>query len=82
MKILNKISVGLVKFYQKNISKNIGARCIYVPSCSNYAIDAFKKRSFFAAFYLVIKRLLRCNPLRRGGFDPVPDSKSILKWLA
>ncbi|MBO7525924.1 MAG: membrane protein insertion efficiency factor YidD [Clostridia bacterium] len=81
MKTFNKISVYIVKFYQKRISSGTRSRCIYIPSCSNYALDAFKKRSFFVAVFLVIKRLLRCNPLRRGGFDPVPDSKNVLKWL-
>lgn len=81
MKTFNKISISIVKFYQKRISSNTKPRCIYTPSCSNYALDAFKKRSFFVAVFLVVRRLLRCNPLRRGGFDPVPDSNKITKWL-
>jgi putative membrane protein insertion efficiency factor len=51
----------------------IGARaCRFEPSCSVYATGAFKKFSFFKALRLSVSRLLRCHPLNKGGFDPLP----------
>ena len=52
-----------------------------MPSCSAYALEALKKRNLFIALGLIVWRILRCNQLSRGGFDPVPDSKSKLKWV-
>jgi putative membrane protein insertion efficiency factor len=46
--------------------------CIYLPTCSQYALDAVKTRGIVVGVGLAIWRVLRCNPLFRGGFDPVP----------
>ena len=81
MRPLNKILILSIRFYQKRISAVTASRCIFTPSCSSYAIEALKKRGFFVAVFLIIKRLVRCNPLSCGGFDPVPDGKRKLKWL-
>lgn len=50
----------------------MGNSCKFYPSCSNYAIEAFQKRGVFAGIYLTTKRILRCNPFSKGGYDPVP----------
>ena len=81
MKFLNRLLIKPIRFYQKFISRGTASRCIYTPSCSSYAIEALMKRSFFVAVFLIIRRLLRCNPLMAGGFDPVPDGKKAVKWL-
>ena len=46
--------------------------CRFVPTCSEYAIEAYRSHGFFVGTALTIWRLLRCNPFCRGGFDPVP----------
>ena len=81
MSFFNKAAIKIIGFYQKHVSGGMKSRCIYTPSCSAYAIEALKKHRFFYAAFLIIRRLIRCNPLKTGGFDPVPDSKKILKWL-
>ncbi|NCA80640.1 MAG: membrane protein insertion efficiency factor YidD, partial [Sphingobacteriia bacterium] len=48
------------------------ARCKFEPSCSEYALIAFKKHNFFYALYLTTSRILRCNPFSKGGIDDVP----------
>ena len=48
--------------------------CRFHPTCSRYAIDAFQQVSFFSASWLVLKRILRCQPFDAGGFDPVSSS--------
>ena len=45
--------------------------CKYQPNCTLYAQEALKKLPFHKAFYVIIKRILRCNPLSKGGYDPV-----------
>lgn len=79
--MIKRFLVGIVKFYRKFITHVLRSRCIYTPTCSAYALDALNKRNVFIAVLLIIGRILRCNPLSRGGYDPVPDSKSKLKWV-
>lgn len=77
--MLPKISaIVLIKFYSFVLSPmkialfGAHARCKFEPSCSEYALIAFKKHNFFYAFYLTIRRILRCNPFSKGGIDEVP----------
>lgn len=63
----------LIRFYRKFISPLKPPCCRFTPTCSAYAIEAFKKRGFFAGLILTVWRILRCNPFSRGGYDPVPD---------
>lgn len=47
--------------------------CKFHPSCSEYALQAFRHHSFFYALYLTTFRILRCNPFSKGGIDPIPN---------
>ncbi len=70
---MKKILLGSVKFYRKCISPYKGnIHCRYTPTCSQYALEAIEKYGSFKGTYLASKRLLRCNPLSKGGYDPVP----------
>ena len=62
----------IIKFYQSFISPLIGANCRYTPTCSQYSIISLKKHGLFLGLYLSIKRIIKCNPLFKGGYDPVP----------
>ena len=69
--------ITLIRLYQWVISPFIGSCCRFEPSCSEYAIDAFKTYSPVKAFYLTAKRLLSCHPWSDFGYDPLPhDSRS------
>lgn len=79
MNIFKKISkgisfllIGFIKFYKKAISPYKRSKCRYIPTCSSYAIEAIQKYGPVKGSYLGIKRILRCNPLHEGGYDPVP----------
>ena len=63
--------VWVVRGYQIFISPGLPGRCKYYPSCSQYAIDALKEYGVLRGFVLAAWRLLRCNPLSYGGYDPV-----------
>jgi putative membrane protein insertion efficiency factor len=62
----------MVKFYQGAISPFTPQTCIYSPSCSEYMIQGIKKYGGFKGLLLGTKRILRCRPGKKGGFDPVP----------
>ena len=70
------LMIGLVRLYQKFISPLKPSCCRFTPTCSAYAIEAFKKRGFIIGFGLTFWRILRCNPFCKGGYDPVPEKKS------
>lgn len=62
-----------ILFYQKFISPLFPPCCIYEPTCSQYALAAIRKYGAFLGAFLAIRRILRCHPLHKGGFDPVPE---------
>mgnify|MGYP002671790623 FL=1 len=62
-----------IRFYQRFISPALGRNCRFSPSCSNYALQAIETHGCIKGLLLTITRLLRCNPLGRWGFDPVPE---------
>ena len=71
---MKKVLIFLLKKYQKFISpifKGIGINCKYYPSCSEYMKQAIEKYGCLKGVYLGIKRLLRCNPFAKGGYDPL-----------
>lgn len=71
----NKWVLKLLNHYQSDISSSTSPKCRYYPSCSNYAKGCYEKFNFFKATFLTLKRILRCNPLFKGGYDPVPLTK-------
>ena len=71
MKIIDKAVIRLILFYRKYISPLKKPCCRFYPTCSQYAISAVKKYGAFKGGFLAVKRILRCNPLFKGGYDPL-----------
>jgi len=75
-KIANFVKIVMIKtigFYRKYLSPlKTKTHCIYIPTCSEYAIEAIERYGPVKGMYLSIKRILRCNPFAKGGYDPVP----------
>lgn len=69
---LKKFFCFFIRFYQKNISPLHPRCCRFTPSCSQYALEAIQKYGSGKGTFLAIKRILRCNPFFKGGYDPVP----------
>ena len=65
--------VVLIRFYQTCISPLTPAACRFTPTCSQYALEAFRRHGIFKGFYLAVKRILRCHPWGGHGYDPVPE---------
>lgn len=74
MKKRNQWAVKWITDYQAH-TQGRPPTCRYSPTCSNYAKEAFETRHLFPAFFLSAWRILRCNPLSKGGYDPVPKPK-------
>lgn len=69
---LNFLIIGLVRAYQLTISPLFPGACRYVPTCSQYMIEAVRKYGPFTGFLLGVKRISRCHPWGGHGHDPVP----------
>ena len=72
---VSRLFVWIIRFYQKNVSPHKIPCCRFTPSCSSYAIEAITVHGVIKGSFLSIKRILRCNPLCKGGYDPVPPKK-------
>ena len=69
---MKRFLLALIRFYSKCISPCFPARCRYRPTCSAYAYEAIQKYGAVKGSFLAAKRILRCNPFHKGGYDPVP----------
>lgn len=69
---MKRILIAAVRGYQRYIPPAFPRHCRFMPTCSQYAIEALQKHGALKGSALAIWRILRCNPLCRGGYDPVP----------
>ena len=70
---MKKLMIFLINLYRKYVSPlKRRPTCIYTPTCSQYAIEALEKYGFLKGSFLAVKRILRCHPFSKGGYDPVP----------
>lgn len=70
--MLQKILIGGVRFYQRAISPFTPPSCRFTPTCSSYALEALQRYGAARGSWMAIRRLLRCHPFCKGGYDPVP----------
>ena len=73
---MKKILIFIINLYRKYISPYKKPCCRFTPTCSRYAIEAIEEWGAFLGTGLAIGRILRCNPLFKGGYDPVPERKN------
>ncbi len=70
---MKKFLILMIKFYRKNLSGLKSApSCRFIPTCSQYALEALEKYGALKGTYLAVRRILKCHPLHKGGYDPVP----------
>ena len=79
MNIITYILIKLIKLYKFLISPLTGHSCRYLPTCSDYCIDALKTYGLLKGLFLSFKRILSCNPWSNGGFDPVKKEIKVKK---
>ncbi|MCQ2594383.1 MAG: membrane protein insertion efficiency factor YidD [Treponemataceae bacterium] len=72
MNLVSRILCVLIRFYKRFISPLFPPACRFYPTCSQYALEAIQKYGSLKGSILALKRILRCNPYNKGGYDPVP----------
>ena len=75
MNSLKTFFISLIKFYKIFLSPFLGANCRYIPTCSDYAIQAIEHKGILKGIYLSFKRMLRCHPFGSSGYDPVSNKR-------
>ena len=70
--MVKKIFLILIKFYRLFLSPLKPPSCRYIPTCSEYAFIAIEKYGALKGGWMAVKRILRCHPFHKGGYDPVP----------
>jgi putative membrane protein insertion efficiency factor len=70
----------LIRFYQIAISPLLGPRCRYIPTCSQYALEAIRWHGAYRGSYLAAKRICRCHPWGGHGYDPVPKANRFISF--
>lgn len=68
---MNKIFIFLIRIYQSAISPALGKNCRFIPSCSEYTIEAITQYGVRKGILMGFKRILKCHPFHKGGYDPV-----------
>ena len=79
MSIFTHILIKFIKIYKYLISPFIGPSCRYLPTCSEYSIEALKTYGFSKGLMLSFKRILSCHPWGNSGFDPVKKEMKVKK---
>tara|TARA_X000000368_G_scaffold112345_1_gene87586 strand:+ start:20 stop:271 length:252 start_codon:yes stop_codon:yes gene_type:complete len=83
MNVLTYILIRLIKGYKFLISPLLGHTCRYMPTCSEYSIEALKTFGFLKGLFLSLKRILSCHPIKflggGGGFDPIKKNIKVKK---
>jgi len=69
---MKRVLLAIIRFYKKAISPYLPPSCRFTPTCSEYAVEAIQKYGAFKGLGLAVWRVLRCNPIGKGGYDPVP----------
>ncbi|MCM1241257.1 MAG: membrane protein insertion efficiency factor YidD [Roseburia sp.] len=69
---MKKFMIFLIEFYRKYISPMKSTKCPYIPTCSEYGLEAVRKYGALKGGLLALWRIIRCNPFSKGGYDPVP----------
>jgi len=70
-RLIQQLTVGVIRLYQRTLSRLLPATCRYRPSCSEYAIQAVQIHGVVKGLWLGLRRILRCHPFATGGYDPV-----------
>ena len=69
---MRRLLTFVIEIYKRVVSPLLPPACRFLPTCSEYALEAIEKHGALKGSYFALRRILRCHPLCEGGFDPVP----------
>ncbi|MBD3292000.1 MAG: membrane protein insertion efficiency factor YidD [Armatimonadia bacterium] len=69
---MRKLAIGLIRLYQRTLSRALPPSCRFTPTCSEYAVQAIEAYGLFRGGWMAVRRICRCHPWSEGGDDPVP----------
>jgi len=72
---MKRVVMWLIRGYQRGVSPLRPPCCRFVPTCSQYALEAVEMHGAARGLYLALRRVLKCHPLHAGGYDPVPPKR-------
>ncbi|MGE5172656.1 MAG: membrane protein insertion efficiency factor YidD [Betaproteobacteria bacterium] len=68
---MKRFFIAIIRLYRRYLSPFLPQACRFTPTCSEYAIEAFEKKTILRAFWMTASRIARCHPFHPGGYDPV-----------
>ena len=71
MSLASRAVIGTLKFYKRHISPGLPPACRFIPTCSEYAMQAIEKYGAGKGSWLAFKRIMKCHPFHKGGYDPL-----------
>ncbi|WP_017294984.1 membrane protein insertion efficiency factor YidD [Geminocystis herdmanii] len=78
---MKKLLIFLITFYRRFISPLFPPSCRFIPTCSQYALEAIERHGTIKGSCLSVRRVCRCHPFHQGGYDPVPSLSDNLTSL-
>jgi len=69
---MTRVALALIRSYQHTLAHVLGGQCRYYPSCSQYTYEAVSRYGWLRGSWMGARRIARCHPFARGGYDPVP----------
>ncbi len=75
---MKRVLLSVIRFYRRRVSPGLPRACRFYPTCSEYAEEAIRRFGAVRGGQLAARRILRCHPFARGGYDPVPEAPSAI----
>ena len=75
---MKRVLLSMIRFYRRRVSPSLPYVCRFTPTCSEYAEEAIRRFGAARGGALAARRILRCHPFARGGYDPVPEAPSAI----
>ena len=69
---MKSLMLRVIRWYRQRVSPHTPPSCRFIPTCSEYALEAIEKHGAARGFWFALRRVLRCHPFHKGGYDPVP----------